>query len=154
MSTNQRLSLPRLGSNDVNKVSRRFRYSFGDEGGEVGTVTLDGADGKAENLPSGAIVTAVYREVRVAATSGGAATVAVGTSVSGAAFDAASPISDNDLDTVGTVASLTAVLPHKVGAANENVTATIATAALTAGEFDIIVEYIPPNAGAAHAMRR
>lgn len=149
MATNQRKKEIRYGSNDAAPIIRRFRYSFGDEGGAVGTVTLDGADGNAENLPAGAIVTRVLREVRVAATSGGAATVAVGLTSSGTAFDTASPISDNDLDTVGDVVVLSST-PRKVAASGENVTATIATAALTAGEFDIIVELIPPNAGGAY----
>ena len=152
MGTNARKKEVRLCSNDAVPILRRFRFSTGDEGGAVGTVVLDGPDGNAEKLPAGAIVTRVWREVRVAATSGGAATVAVGTTSSGATFDAASAYTDNDLDTVGTVALLSST-PYKVGAADEDVTATIATAALTAGEFDLIVEMIPPNAGPKFVAR-
>jgi hypothetical protein len=154
MSTNKRNKTPKLGSNDCVKIQRRFKYKFGTQGGAIGTVTLPGADGNAERLPPGAIVTSVVREVKVAAASGGSATVAVGTSASGAAFDAASAYTDNDLDTVDTVVQLTAALPRKVGASGEDVTVTIATAALTAGEHDYIVEYIPPNAGPAYVQAR
>lgn len=140
MSTNERKKEIVAGSNDSVAIIRKWSYSFADEGGAVGAITLDGADGNAEVIPNGSIITRSWTDVKTAMTSGGAATVALGYTGNDNAFKAATAYNDaayTDVD------AQTAEVPLKV-TSDVSVLATVATAALTAGAFDVYVEYIPP----------
>ena len=140
MATNARKKMVRLGSNDRVAVVRKFSYDFGSEGGAVGAITLKGEDNNAEVIPAGAVITRAWTSARTAMTSGGAAPVALGYTGGAANIKAATAF--NDATFVG-VDAHTAAIPAAVGAADVSVLATVATAALTAGAFDVFVEYIP-----------
>lgn len=126
------------------RIERVFRYDFGALGGAQGAVTLVGIDGEAAKLPAGALVHSVTSICRTAATSGGAATIALGYTGSAAAFDAATAYTDNSYDTVGTT-DRRSTTPILIGAADVSVLATIADADLTAGVFDVHVEMSVPR---------
>lgn len=120
----------------------RAQYKFASLGGAVSTVTLLDLDGKAAVLPSGAIVVNCLIDVVTAPTSGGAATVALGTGQAG-----------NDLKAATAIASYTGLVACvPVGSAatsikltaNRSPTATIAVAALTAGEINVLIHYLVP----------
>lgn len=118
--------------NQVNHIE--FEYDFANDGGAVGTIKL----GKFEQK---CLVRKASVHVLTACTSGGSATVKIGTSTG-----------DDDafLDTTsGAVGSLTlnAVVEETAGqslivAADEDVEMVIAVAALTAGKIRVYVEYI------------
>ncbi len=115
------------------------QYSFAVQGGAVGTVNLKDADGKDLKLPANAIITNVIIDVLTAPTSGGSATIAV------------SAVSAGDLLAATAIGSVTGIVQgipaNSVGtaiklASEKTVTASIAVAALTAGKFNVQVEYI------------
>lgn len=117
-------------------------YDFAVDGGAVSAITLRGVDSLGNNVPTGAVITSGYLDVLTTCTSGGSATVAL--SLEGAA----------DLLTTGSgaVANLTAgrktVIPVATGATAvkttvpRSIVATIATAALTAGKFRVVLYYV------------
>lgn len=120
------------------KYARAY-YDFATDGGAIGSINLRG-----DKLPSGAIIVSSYLKVDTAVTSGGAATVSLGTE---AATDVRAAAAFN----AGTLLSTTGV---KQGAitnaapvaltADRHVAAVIAAAALTAGRFSVIIEYFEP----------
>lgn len=120
----------------------RADYSFAADGGAVGTIALLGAT----SIPSGAIVVGGLVEVTTALTSGGAATVAV--QVEGAGdIVAAAAVSGAPWSTTGrksVVPAFTGATSVKTTAARD-VSAVVATAALTAGAFTVYLFYIPPS---------
>lgn len=118
-----------------------FEYDFAALGGAAGalTLTLPSAGG-ALTIPDNAIVTNAWIECITAATSGGAATIALGITGNTDCLIAATAYTDNMFDTPDTVVALTNELPLKTSAA-VSVLATIAGADLTAGKFRIHVLY-------------
>ena len=121
----------------------RGRYSFAVDGGAVSTIAIT----SGTPIPSGSVIVGGYVDVLTQLTSGGAATIAC--QVEGA----------NDILTAVAVASWTAgrknILPAPdTGAlttstvvkttADRNISIVIATAALTAGVFDVVLLVIPP----------
>jgi hypothetical protein len=117
----------------------RGRYDFAVDGGAVGDIdlTLDA------QIPANAIVLGGFVEVDTAPTSGGSATVAV--KVEGAAdIVAAAAIGGAPWSTTGRKS----VIPVFTGATTVKTTtarkiqATVATAALTAGVFDVVLFFI------------
>jgi len=121
----------------------RGRYDFAVDGGAVSTIALTAGT----PIPSGSIVIGGYVDVLTQLTSGGGATIAC--QVEGA----------NDILTAVAVASWTAgrknILPalttgaltagtHVKTTADRNISAVIATAALTAGVFDVVLFVVPP----------
>jgi hypothetical protein len=115
------------------------KYDFSVNGGAVGAITLTG-----DTIPAGALVIDAFLIVDTIVTSGGAATVSLG--VEGAADLRAAA-------TLATAPALNAAAALKftafTGASNPIVTtqarsivATVATAALTAGVFRVVVEYM------------
>lgn len=124
---------PFMGSR---KIARGL-YEFALDGGAVGDITLRG-----DSLPSGAIILDSWVHVDTALTSGGAATVAIKTE--GAAdINAADAISGAPWSTTGAKrADLTATTAPVKTTAARNIVATVATAALTAGKFSVIIEYV------------
>lgn len=103
-------------------------YDFAKHGGATGTITLPLA------IPTGSVVARVFVKPITAATSGGSATIALalgGVAVKAAtAFDNASYTASNIIYSTGAATSTAAAL-----------TFVIAAAALTAGKYDIVVEY-------------
>lgn len=115
----------------------RAHYDFAVLGGAIGAITLVG-----DLIPSGATIVGGYIEVTTPPTSGGAATISVGTE--GAAdLQAAAVVSGAPWSTTGRKS----VVPAFTGAssirttAGRQVTITVATATLTAGVFDVVVFY-------------
>lgn len=117
----------------------RGRYDFSVDAGAVGDIDLS----QAAALPAGAVILGGYIEVDTALTSGGSATVAVSAESAGdilaaAAFGGA-PWSTTGRKSV--IPVFTGATMVKTTAARK-ITATIATAALTAGVFDVVLFYV------------
>jgi hypothetical protein len=116
-------------------------YSFAVSGGAVGTITLP----MAATIPSGAIILGGLVEVTTVPTSGGAATIAV-TVESAGDIVAAAAITGAPWSTTGRKS----VIPAFTGAttvkttAERSITITVATAALTAGVFNVYLVYFLP----------
>lgn len=114
-------------------------YSFATDGGAVSTITLRSNDGP---IPSGSYIMGGLIEVDSALTSGGAATVSVG-SEAAADLQAAAAISGAPWSSTGRKS----IVPVFTGATSIKTTAArnpsiaIATAALTAGVFRVILFY-------------
>lgn len=120
--------------------SVRGRYDFSVDGGAVGDIDLT----RTAVIPANAVILGGYVEVDTVPTSGGAATIAI--KVEGAADTvAAAAISGAPWSTTGRKS----VIPVFTGAttlkttAARKIQATVATAALTAGVFDVVLVYIP-----------
>lgn len=116
----------------------RGRYDFAVDGGAVGDIDLTAV----AQIPANAVVLGGFVEVDTVPTSGGAATVAV--KVEGAGdLVAAAAISGAPWSTTGRKS----IIPVFTGATTVKTTAarklvaTVATAALTAGVFDVVVFY-------------
>ena len=113
-------------------------YDFATDGGAVGSITLRSGDSLGNWIPAGAVITGGYLDVLVAATSGGAATVAITSEGAGDILAAAAVASLTTGRKSLTVApgsgSVKTTVPR-------NLVATIATAALTAGRFRLVVHY-------------
>lgn len=117
----------------------RAKYDFAKQGGAVGSITLVDSDGQAAQLPSKAIVKQVLIDVITAPTSGGAATLALTTGQgAGDLLGATAKASFTGLLAgvpVGSAASMIKLT------ATRTLSLAVATAALTAGKFDVFVEY-------------
>lgn len=139
-SVAQKHQLGSLLHKNVNVVVGK--YSFAVQGGAVGTVNLlsDLNDSKSTiTIPDNAVIKKVYIDVLTDPTSGGSATVAVRLQSAG------------DLKGATAIASFTGIMdgvPAGAAAnmiklsADRTLQATIATAALTAGKFNVYVEYV------------
>ena len=119
-------------------------YDFAVDGGAVGTITLRSAGGAVigNSIPNGSVITGGYIEVDTPLTSGGAATVAVTAEGAGDTL-AAAAVSGAPWSTTGRksiVQAFTGATTVKTTAAR-GMTMTIATAALTAGKFRVVVFY-------------
>lgn len=116
-------------------------YSFATDGGAVSTITpLINA-----NIPANSIIFGVILNPTTALTSGGSATIAVGTSAgsSTTSLKGATAVASYTIDALmaGTPV-FTAGSAVKLSAAG-SVTLTVATAALTAGVMEVFVFYVP-----------
>lgn len=112
-------------------------YEFATDGGAVGDITLRG-----DSLPSGAIILDALLEVDTILTSGGAATVAIKVE-SAADINAADAISGAPWSATGVKrADFTATTAPIKTTAARSIVATVATSALTAGKFQVLVEYV------------
>jgi hypothetical protein len=115
-------------------------YSFAVQGGAVGAISLRDADGQPLKLPTNALIKNVIINVITTPTSGGAATISVGI------------VSANDLLLATAVASVAGNLqgiPDDATVADfiklsseQTVDITVAVAALTAGKFNVLIEYV------------
>jgi len=115
------------------------RYDFAVHGGAIGAIPLRVA------LPTGAIVIHAIIRVRTVPTSGGSATIALG--IEGAAdLVAATAIGSAPWSTTGVklgIPDFATVGDQFIVTTNaKELTATVATAALTAGVFDVFVFYV------------
>lgn len=118
-------------------LTARAHYDFAVDGGTVGDIALRG-----EKIPSGAVITDVLIHVDTAPTSGGAATVAI-KSESAADLQSAAAISGAPWSTTGAKrGTLDADQPPVKTTAERTITATVATAALTAGKLSVLVTYV------------
>ncbi len=117
----------------------RGRYDFAVDGGAVGDIdlTLDA------QIPANAIILGGFIEVDVALASGGSATVALKTESAGDIL-AATAFGSAPWSTTGRKS----VIPVFTGAttvkttAARKIQATVATAALTAGVFDVVLFFV------------
>lgn len=121
-------------------------YDFAVDGGAVGAITLRSAGGASlgSELPAGSVITGGYIEVDTLVTSASSntGTISVG-SESAADLLAAAVTSGAPWSTTGRKS----ILPAATGATSvkttvkRNLTITVATAALTAGKFRVVVFY-------------
>jgi len=123
---------------EENKRVAYYEYDFAKEGGAIGTVILRGP-----TLPQNAHVHNGLIMTSTAVTSGGAATIALGleTTTDIKAATAITNFTANSIQAtvpVGTAASTVRVS----SASGKCLTATIGTAALTAGKFTVALEYV------------
>lgn len=120
----------------------RAYYDFATDGGAVSTIALRG-----DKIPSGARVVGTYIDVVTAVTSGGAPTVSIGietaTDVRAAATLATAPALNSAATPLGAITRATAATKTT---ADRDVSIAIATAALTAGRFSVLVEYLELSA--------
>ena len=113
-------------------------YDFAVDGGAVGTITLRGGGVLGGGFPSGAVVVNGYIEVDTVLTSGGAATVAVGSEATGD-IQAAAVVTGAPWSTTGR--KQVAFSGAKTTTGTRALTATIAAATLTAGKFRVVILY-------------
>lgn len=117
-------------------------YSFAVDGGAVSTITLRSSNSAGNSIPGGSVILGGYIEVDTAVTSGGAATISVG-SEAAADLLAAAAIGGAPWSTTGrksVIPVFTGVTTVKTTVAR-SLTVTVATAALTAGIFRVVVFY-------------
>lgn len=112
-------------------------YDFAVDGGAVGDIALRG-----DVLPSGAVIVDSLIRVETVLTSGGAATVAIKTEGT-ADVNAADAISGAPWSTTGAKrGDLTSTTAPVTTTAVRTPTATVGTAALTAGKFTLVIWYL------------
>lgn len=113
------------------------RYDFAIDGGAVGDIALRG-----DSVPSGAVIVDALILVDTALTSGGSATVAIKTE--GAAdINAADAFGGAPWSSTGAKrGDFTATTAPITTTASRAITATVGTAALTAGKFRVVVWYV------------
>lgn len=115
----------------------RAYYDFAVEGGAVGDIALRG-----DQIPAGAVILDSLIKTDTVLTSGGSATVAVKVE-SAADINAADAISGAPWSTTGAKrGDLTATTAPVTTTAKRTITATVATAALTAGKFSVALAYV------------
>ncbi len=118
----------------------RAKYSFAVDGGVVGLIT----PATTATLPINSIVLGGLINVTTACTSGGSATIAVGTSAGSSASSlktATAVATFSSAAMLATVPVFTAASAVKLSAAG-SITVTVATADLTAGIFEVSLFYI------------
>jgi hypothetical protein len=121
------------------ETSMKCTYDFSTQGGAVGTVNLKAEDGKNCTIPKKAIIRDTLIDVVTAPTSGGSATIAIGSGASATDLKGATAIASY----TGLVAGIpigSAATAIKM-AADQNPYITIATAALTAGKLNVHIKY-------------
>lgn len=129
---------------------KQLEIYFDYEQANAGLPTTDAdTDAGTLTIPAGSLIKAAYLEVSTAFTSGGSATLDIGTElVDGTTVDA------DGIDTIA-VAALTAgswtvcdgaVVGATVGSADVQITIDDATAVFTAGVGRLVIEYIEPTA--------
>ena len=122
------------------KVTAKATYDFSTDAGGTGARTL----AISEVVPNDAVIVACYTHCKTACTSGGSATIAI--TAGGVTISPATAFSDNAYDTATQVTDHTGEFNSDLGAQATSSAAigiTVATEALTAGKFDIYIDYIP-----------
>lgn len=135
ISTTPSTATVTIGGNGL--LTARGHYSFATDGGAIATITLAVSD----TIPLGAIMVGGYAFVNTALTSGGSATISIGTSAgsSAAALKAATAVASYSLAAVLPLVPTFAV-PVRMTAAG-TLTITVAVATLLTGEMDIVVYF-------------
>lgn len=123
----------------VAPITQKFTYDFARDGGAVSAIAMKDSLGRAAKLPDNAVVLSVRQESITDCTSSGAATVALGITGTADKFLVATAYTDASFD-VDAVTARNASVPYKA-AASDQVLVTIATAALTAGKFNLYIDY-------------
>lgn len=117
-----------------------LRYDFALQGGAIAAIPLWTERKQAWKLPKNAVIVGCIIDVITAPTSGGSATIALGTGQSATDLKAATAIA--------TYTALLACVPVQTAASSIKLTAdrapvaTVATATLTAGKFNVILQYV------------
>tara|TARA_R100001510_G_scaffold34133_1_gene30611 strand:+ start:4354 stop:4902 length:549 start_codon:yes stop_codon:yes gene_type:complete len=121
--------------------SIKLQYDFALEGGDHNApfIPLRAALGEQPQLPLDAVCVSATLEVLTKPLSGGSATISIGTQSTPDALLAATAIS-NAAFNLNAVSALSNAVPFRA-LAPEPINITIATAALTAGKFNVYVEY-------------
>lgn len=116
----------------------RAYYDFATDGGAVSAIVLRG-----DKIPSGARILSTVIDVTTIVTGGAGATCSLGieaaTDVRAASTLTTAPKLDAVATPLGAVTRATSALKTT---ASQNVTATVAVNALTAGAFSVLVEYV------------
>jgi hypothetical protein len=123
-----------------------YVYDFATDAGAVASVTLSAKDQKSP-LPAGAIVTNAYAWVQTACTSEGLATLAFGLGEDVDALideTAVASLTANAVFTGDSTVVAGTSVARIANAAGGVVTATVGTAALTAGKVSLFIEFINP----------
>lgn len=120
----------------------KMTYDFAVDGGAIGLIT----PANSPTLPINAIILGGTLDITTTLTSGGSATIAVGLGAGAqvAALKAALAVASWTAAQLAIIPVFTAATYLKVAAATA-LTLTVATAALTAGKFDLNVIYIQGN---------
>lgn len=118
----------------------RALYDFSVDGGVAGEIIPATSD----TIPINAIVIANVVNSPTAVTSGGAATVAVGTHAGSATNSLLSATGKASFTTDAVIVGLGQTVPFKMSAAGQ-ISITVAAANLTAGVIEIIVTYVMPT---------
>lgn len=120
----------------------KMTYEFAVDGGAISTIT----PANSPTIPIGSIILGGTLDITTTLTSGGAATIAVGTSAgsSTTSIKGATAVASWTAGQLATVPVFTAATYVKLTAAGRP-TLTIATAALTAGKFDVNLAYLVGN---------
>lgn len=117
----------------------RGRYDFSVDGGAIGAIAISATGA----IPAGAYITHGYVEVDTAVTGGGSASLAIhvetADDIVAAAAVSGAPWSTTGLKSIVPVA--TGATTKKTTAAR-TITATVGTAALTAGVVDVVLFYV------------
>tara|TARA_R100000152_G_scaffold19604_1_gene12031 strand:- start:32 stop:454 length:423 start_codon:yes stop_codon:yes gene_type:complete len=114
----------------------KVSYDFAVDGGTAGAITLKDAFGDAASLPDNAVIVGAWVEGITDLASGGNATVALGYTGAATALVGATAKNHATWD----VGSVTALALSKT-TQKSSILATIATADLTAGKFDVMIHY-------------
>jgi len=145
-SINSGANLPSLQGEKVGSLMLRgsiqvevASYDFAVQGGATGTVDLLGLDGKPVVIPQGAIIIDSLIDVITQGATSTSATIALTAQTAGDIKAALGAASYNGL--VAGIPVGTAATSIKM-TADRTLKATIATGTVTAGKFNVIIEYI------------
>jgi hypothetical protein len=118
----------------------RARYDFAADGGAIGNINLLPA---GSELPAGALIKDGWIDVLTVPTSGGAATLGLGIEAAGDLV-AATVISGAPWSTTGrkVIIPVGTVATQKKTTVARNIVAAVGAFALTAGVFDVYLEYV------------
>lgn len=125
----------------------KAQYDFSKQGGAIGAISLRDMDNLPAVLPGRAVVVGCYIDVVTAPTSAGAATLAFGTGQTAvdllAATGKASFTAGSILACIPVGSAATAIkLTQAASGAGLTPKLTVATAALTAGKINVLIEYL------------
>lgn len=121
------------------KNTLRCSYDFAVQGGAISAIKLLDPAGNVATLPDKAVITQVYIDTITTPTSAGSATIAIGANTA------------TDLKAATAIATYTGVIagvPVGTGAtmvkvtAERQILATVAVDTLTAGKFDVYIDYV------------
>lgn len=117
----------------------RVTWDFSVQGGAIGTYKLFDENSVPALLPSGAIVTQVYSDTQTATTTSASGTLALTLNSSGDLFTATAAATWSGIQ-AGTPTGSAATMVKATAA--RQLTAAIATGALTAGKVNFFVEFV------------
>ena len=126
----------------MHPVSLQCVYDFSKQGGAQGVIYLKGIDGQNCVIPKGYIVDQAYLDVVTQLTSGGSATISVGTGLGATDIKNALAVASWTVSIIAGTPVGTAATAIKM-TAEKSPYITIATADLTAGKFVAIFNLQP-----------